>query len=68
MSAIREQMGQLIRQRRTQKGLSQEQLGRKLGIGRTTVCRYEAGDQNFTVDTIQKIADALKVKLTIVFE
>ncbi|WP_460908901.1 helix-turn-helix domain-containing protein [Spirosoma areae] len=44
MSAIREQIGQLIRERRIQKGLSQEQLGTKLGIGRTTVGRYETGD------------------------
>jgi len=52
---------------RKQKGLSQAQLAKKIGTTQSNVARMEAGNQNFTTDTLQKIAQALNKELKIEF-
>ncbi|NCO25090.1 MAG: transcriptional regulator [Candidatus Nealsonbacteria bacterium CG18_big_fil_WC_8_21_14_2_50_37_10] len=56
-----------ILQLRKQKGLSQTELAKKIGTKQCNVARMEAGQQNFTIDTLQKIASALKKELKIEF-
>ena len=63
MSDIKQQVGQQIREARKAKGLTQKELGEKLGVGEPTVTNYEAGRQNLTIETLQKIADALEIKV-----
>lgn len=65
MSEITEQVGQIIREARKSKGLTQKELGEKLGVVEATVNGYETGRQNLTVNTLYKIAKALDVSLRV---
>lgn len=54
-------IGNRIKQRRTELGLSMEQLGAKLGKCRSTICRYENGEiESLPLDILHPLADALK--------
>ena len=65
---IIEQAGNLIKEARKSKGLTQKELGEKLGIGESRVSKYESGKENPTLATLQKIADALGVDLLLSFK
>jgi len=52
---------------RKQKGLSQTELAKRIGTKQSDIARMEAGQQNFTTDTLQKIALALERDLKIEF-
>jgi transcriptional regulator with XRE-family HTH domain len=65
MSTITEQVGQLIKETRKAKRLTQEELGEKLGIGKTTINRYESGKHNITVETLSRVLEAMGAKLSI---
>ena len=56
-----------ILQLRKQKRMSQAELAKKLGTKQSDVARMEAGQQNFTTDTLQKIASACDRKLKVEF-
>ncbi len=56
-----------ILQLRKQQKLSQEELARKLDTTQSVVARMESGQQNFTTDTLKKIASALDRELKIEF-
>ena len=56
-----------ILQLRKQQKLSQKELARKLNTTQSVVARMEMGQQNFTTDTLQKIAKAFDRDLKIVF-
>ncbi len=56
-----------VHQLRKARGLSQGQLAKKIGTTQSNVARMEAGNQNFTTDTLQKIAEALNKELRIEF-
>ena len=68
MSNIVKRVGQLIRETRKAKGLTQKELGAMMGLSESTVNKYEAGKQNLSLETVQKIADALKIQLEINFK
>ncbi len=52
---------------RKQKGISQAELAKKIGTKQSNVARMETGQQNFTTDTLQKIASVFKRDLKIEF-
>jgi len=52
---------------RKREGLSQAELARKIGTKQTNIARLESGQQNFTIDTLQKLAKALRRNLKIDF-
>lgn len=52
---------------RKRAGISQEALAKKIGAKQSNVARMEAGEQNFTASTLQKIAVALGRNLKIEF-
>ncbi len=56
-----------ILQLRKQKRMSQVELARKIGTKQSNIARMEAGQQNFTTDTLQKIAIAFKRDLKVEF-
>lgn len=56
-----------ILQLRKQKKLSQKELAHKLNTTQSVVARMESGQQNFTTDTLQKIAAVFKRDLKIEF-
>lgn len=56
-----------ILQLRKREGLSQVELAKKIGTKQTNIARLESGQQNFTIDTLQKLAKALRRNLKIDF-
>ena len=54
-------VGENIRRIRKIRGLTQKELGKKLGISQAAVGQYEKSNANLTQTTIQKIANALDV-------
>lgn len=56
-----------ILQLRKQIGLSQKQLAKKVGTTQSNIARIESGQQNFTVELLQRIAKAYKRNLKIEF-
>lgn len=54
-------MGEAIKQARQSKNLTQEQLGKLLGVQRAQVSRIENG-RNLTISTISRIFKVLNIK------
>ena len=52
-----------LRPLRKQKRLSQEELGKMIGVTKGTISTYESGDREPPLKTLIKIADALDVSL-----
>jgi transcriptional regulator with XRE-family HTH domain len=51
--------GRLIKELRMHSGLSQRELGEKLGTTQSAIARLEAGDVVPKLGTLQKLAEAL---------
>ena len=56
-----------ILQLRKKQKISQKELARKLDTTQSVVARMESGQQNFTVDNLQRIASAFKRDLKVEF-
>ena len=56
-----------IRKLRTDRGLTQKQLGEYLGISQNTYSQYEIGVLNYPVDAINKLADFYSVSTDYLF-
>ncbi|MDP3725410.1 MAG: helix-turn-helix transcriptional regulator [Nanoarchaeota archaeon] len=56
-----------IQRLRKEQGVSQAVLARKIGTQQSNIARMEAGEQNFTTETLRKIAKALDRDLKIEF-
>ena len=50
----RQSIVQKLTQARLEKGLSQEQLAKRIGTQRSNICRIEKGTQNLSLDLIYK--------------
>lgn len=59
---------QKLTQARLEKGLSQEQLAKKIGTKRSNICRIEKGTQNLSLDLMIKIAEALDKDVSVMLE
>jgi len=68
MSDIAKIVGQRIRNYRTSKGLSQEKLAELAKCHFTYIGQIERGEKNATIESIEKIALALNVSLSTLFE
>lgn len=68
MSDIAKSVGQRIRNYRTNLGLSQEKLAEMSGCHPTYIGQLERGEKNATLESIERIADALGVSLSRFFE
>lgn len=55
-------MGKLIRQAREKRDWTQEELADRAGLHFTYIGQVERGTRNLTVESLQKIAKALKVR------
>jgi len=62
------EMGRRIRLRRVEIGLSQSELGEKLGVSFQQVQKYEKGVNRVGASRLQQIAEALGVDLTFFYE
>ncbi|MBN2225816.1 MAG: helix-turn-helix transcriptional regulator [candidate division Zixibacteria bacterium] len=68
MSKILKEFGRNVRRERLNKNLSQEELGFKAGLHRTYIGMIERGEKNITLGNISKIAKALKIPITRLFD
>ena len=68
MRKIEKTVGQRIRNYRTKKGLSQEKLAELSGCHPTYIGQLERGEKNATLESIERIAAALGVSLSKLFE
>lgn len=68
MSKLTKIIGQRVRNYRTEKGLSQEKLAELSGCHPTYIGQVERGEKNATLDSIEKIASAMGVSLSKLFE
>ena len=62
MVDIKKRVGDRIKEARKAKGLTQREFGKILGISHATVNGYETGNQNLTLDTLEKLAKALDLE------
>lgn len=56
--------GEKIKQARKNAGITQKNLGDKLGVSPVMISQYESNTRNPKLQTLQKIADALNVTLS----
>jgi transcriptional regulator with XRE-family HTH domain len=56
-------IGKLIKDKRTEKNLSQRKLAELCGMSYSHICRLEKGENVPTIDTLTKIAGALEIPL-----
>lgn len=57
-------IGKLFGQRRAELGITQAEVGDRIGVGRATVSKIESG-KGLTFDTINRVADALDSEVTV---
>lgn len=60
--------GDKVRKIRKEKSLSQEELAHKADLHRTYIGMIERAEKNITLINIEKVAKALEVKVTDLFE
>jgi CheY-like chemotaxis protein len=70
MTAVELQLllGNAIKQQRSALGISQEELAARAGLHRTYVSEVERGERNPSIASIEKLAQALEVSFTSLFE
>ncbi len=65
---LRDEFAANLREIRRAKGLSQEKLAELCGLHRTYVGSVERAERNVSIDNIEKLANALQVKVRNLFE
>ena len=58
-----EVMGEMIRKVRLERNLTQEELGKLIGVQRAQISKLENNTTNVTMETILKVFGALKAKV-----
>ena len=56
-------LGEVIKETRLQRNLTQEQLGKLVGVQKAQISKLEKNANNVTVETILKVFNALKAKV-----
>src|SRR5579864_1840214 len=64
---IKKFFGAAVRQRRSRFGISQEELAGRAGLHRTYISDVERGARNVSLESIQRLADALDVPMSVLF-
>jgi repressor LexA len=65
MGNVKQRVGQKIREARLEKGLTQKELAERLGVVKSVISEYEKGNQNLTIETLDKVASVLGLSFTI---
>ena len=63
---LRDDIGKRIAELRKERKLSQVDLAQKTGLDKGHIARIELGRYSVGLDTLQKIADALNVKIELI--
>jgi len=56
-------LGEMIKQTRKERHLTQEELGKMIGVQKSQISRLEKNTKNVTLETILKVFKALKAKV-----
>lgn len=64
MEASIDNMGALIRSERISRGMTQEELGNRVGVGRAQISKIESG-RGLTIKTVTKILEALNLTASV---
>ncbi|EKC73558.1 protein containing Helix-turn-helix type 3 domain protein, partial [human gut metagenome] len=64
MGAKIEEIGKLIRKERNNLGLTQDELGQKVGVGKAQISKIENG-QGSRISTLKKVLDTLNLTATV---
>jgi CheY-like chemotaxis protein len=64
---VKKQFGAAVRLRRDHLGISQEELAGRAGLHRTYISDVERGARNVSLESINRLADALEVPLSVLF-
>lgn len=67
ITRTRRLFGKRVRKFRKTREYSQEQLADKAGLHRTYIGSIECGEQNISIDNIEKIAKALRITVPSLF-
>jgi len=62
------ELGEQIRRLREAQGVSQAELGRRIGSTQPAIARLEAGRVSPTLETLDRVAAALELELVVAFE
>ncbi|HKP04760.1 MAG TPA: helix-turn-helix domain-containing protein [Chthoniobacterales bacterium] len=65
---MKTRLGNAIKRERATLGISQEELAARAGLHRTYVSDVERGARNPSLESVQKLAEALEVSLPVLFE
>ena len=65
---IRKKLGQSIKEKRLQLGLSQEKFALSINMDRTYFASIEKGKRNISILNIEKIAKGLNISLSELFQ
>ena len=57
-------LGKRIKELRKEQGLTQQELGEKIHVTKVSICCYENGTRNPSLQTLQDLADYFGVELT----
>lgn len=66
--AIARELGERLRAYRVQRGWSQEELAERADLHTTYIGQLERGEKNATIESISKVAAALNISLSKLFE
>ena len=67
-ASINVRFGERVKTLRKATGLSQEEFAERCGFARSYMSKVERGKANPSLDAVQTLADALKVKVRDLFE
>ena len=56
-------IGKAIKQTRQERHMTQEELGKLIGVQKAQISRLESNASNVTIDTLMKVFTALKAKV-----
>lgn len=63
-----EQLARIVIRRRLDLGLTQEQLAERMGTSHSAISRIESGQHSTSVQTLQRLGDALEMRFVMGFE
>ena len=61
-------IGKAIKQTRQERNLTQEELGKLIGVQKAQISRLESNASNATMDTLMRVFTALKAKVKLQIE
>ncbi|NET31356.1 MAG: helix-turn-helix transcriptional regulator [Cyanothece sp. SIO1E1] len=64
---IKQRFGLAIRQRRSELGISQEELANRANLHRTYISDIERGTRNLALENIETLAKALNISVSTLF-